>query len=93
VELNDTASARPLVDVLGVDEGGVNTTHLPRGMRRPPKEDITVIELCRDDGAGAAPMNKSTAFLVDKKENTWVRYYEAWVALAYTVSWPRVSRP
>lgn len=54
-----TASARLLVEILGVEEG----------MGKPPKERIemtflSVIELCRDDDA--APMNKSTVFLVDK---------------------------
>ena len=68
------ASARLLVNILGVDEGGVNTVHLPQGMGKPPKElvEITflsVIELCREDGAAAAPMNhKTTVFFVDKGE-------------------------
>jgi hypothetical protein len=52
---------------------------------------LSVIEFCRDDGAAAAPMNKSAVFLVDEEENDC----EAWMALGYmpVVSWPRVSQP
>jgi hypothetical protein len=60
---------RPLFEVLWADN---SSRHGKAAKRTLEIMFLSVIEFCRDDGAAAAPMNKSSVFLVlMKKENEW----------------------